>query len=375
MASDVVTRAFKRVSRAGLGKVDRTTARYVQGSNQYLVVASLSALPFAVFFLVAERGALWPAALVEVAAMLAWAGCFALNVGGRARAASILELVVPLVAFPILTWFLSYRAGFMLPLLMTASVSFVTFSPQRMNWGRVFTAASAVVIGWSFVDPRVAEPRLDASTGLVNGLVVANVILVSLVVGVTSGLNHYYFSRERLRAERQLERAEAQARTDPLTMLMNRRGMTELLAGLPQNQSYVMALVDLDRFKEVNDKLGHSHGDVVLEAVARVLEDSIGEVGIVARWGGEEFLVLMADIRMKEAVDAVESARKLLNPPIRPELKMITVTFSAGIAAASPGVSWEVTVREADALLYDAKEAGRNQVRSAQVRGGVPPSG
>jgi diguanylate cyclase (GGDEF)-like protein len=367
MEPAAVKRAFNRVSRAGLGKVDRTAARYVQGSNQYLIIAVSSALPFAFFFLFTNEGRLWPAALIEGALIVVWLGCFALNVAGWVRTSSVIQLIAPIVAFTALVWLLSYRSGFLLPMLMTAVVSFVTFSPRMLRWGISLTAASALTVVWSFLDARVAEPRLDVSPGLVDGLLIGNVVLVTVVMSTTSALNHYYLSRERGRAERELERAEAQARTDPLTKLMNRRGMTELLAALPLDKSYAMALVDLDRFKEVNDKLGHSHGDVVLEAVARVLEDSIGEVGIVSRWGGEEFLVLMTDIRLSAAVDSVERARKVLNPPIRPELRMITVTFSAGIAAASPGVSWEVTVREADALLYEAKKAGRNQVRSVHV--------
>jgi hypothetical protein len=285
MKMAAMKRVFNRVSRAGLGKVDRTSARYVQGSNQYLIIAVSSALPFGVFFLVADAGRLWPAALIQAALIGVWLGCFALNVAGWVRTSSVIELIAPMVAFTALAWLLSYRAGFLLPMLMTASVSFVTFAPRMLRWGIALTAASALTVAWSFLDARMAEPRIDVSTGMINGLLIGNVALVTVVMALTSALNHHYLSRERRRAERQLENAEAQARTDPLTMLTNRRGMSELLAALNENQSYVMALVDLDRFKEVNDKLGHAHGDVVLKAVARVLEESIGAEGIVSRWG------------------------------------------------------------------------------------------
>jgi len=368
MALGALTRVFKRVSRAGLGKVDRATARYVQGSNQFLVLAVASALPFEAFFLVADGGRLWSAAAVEGAVIAVWLGCFALNVAGWVRTAAVIELAGPLLAFAVLTWLLSYRAGFLLPMLMTANVSFVTFAPRRLSWGLALTTASAVAVVWSFLDTRVAEPRLDVSAGVVNRLLVGNVVLVTVVMSLTSALNHYYFSRERSRAERQLVVAQEQARTDPLTRLANRRGMVEALAAAPSDRPYVMALVDLDRFKEVNDTLGHAQGDAVLAAIAGILNDAVGELGIVARWGGEEFLVLMADIPLAAAVAGIERAREAVEALVNGEPGSAGVTFSAGLAAASPGLSWETTVRVADALLYDAKDAGRNRVRYAQVR-------
>jgi len=362
-------RAFDRVSRVGLGNVDRPTARYVQGSNQYLVIALSTALPFEVFFLVAGGGSLGPVAAIQAALIVSWVGCFALNVTGWVRTSAVIELLAPLVAFTAHTWLLSYRAGFLLPMLMTAGVSFVTFSPRMRRWGIALTTASGVAVAWAYLDERVAEPRLDVSAAMVDGLLVANVVLVTVVLGLTSGLNHHYFSRERRRAERQLEAAETQARTDPLTRLTNRLGMAESLAAIPPKAPYALALIDLDRFKEVNDTYGHARGDIVLAQVAHVLEESIGSAGTVSRWGGEEFLVLMPAIRLTAALAALERARNAMGPLVRSELDVVPVTFSAGLAMASPGLSWETTVRVADALLYDAKEAGRNRMRHAQVRG------
>jgi len=362
-------RAFDRVSRVGLGNVDRPTARYVQGSNQYLVIALSTAVPFAVFFLVAGGGSLWPVAAIQAVLILSWVFCFGLNVTGWVRTSAVVELIAPLVAFTAHTWLLSYRAGFLLPMLMTAGVSFVTFAPRMRRWGVALTTASGLAVAWAYLDERVAEPRLDISAATVDGLLVANVAFVTVVLGLTSGLNHHYFSRERLRAERQLEAAEMQARTDPLTRLTNRLGMTESLAAIPADVPYAMALIDLDRFKEVNDTYGHARGDIVLAQVAHVLEESIGSAGTVSRWGGEEFLVLMPAIRLPAALAAIERASEAMGPLVRSELDVVPVTFSAGIAMASPGLSWEATVRVADALLYDAKAAGRNRMRHAQVRG------
>ncbi len=366
MGSDLVQRAFTRISRAGLGKVDRATARYVQGSNQFLLIGISSSFPFGVFFLAFNGGVLWPAALVEGVVIAVWLGCFALNMAGWVRISSVIELVAPLVAFSILTWMLSYRAGFLLPMLLTASVSFVTFSPKRLPWGMALTVLSAFAVAWSFIDPRFAEPVLDVSGGVVDALLVGNVVLVTVVMISTSGLNHYYFTRERGRVERQLEAAQGQARTDTLTRLLNRRGMVEALAATPASVPYVITLIDLDRFKEVNDTLGHAHGDTVLTEVADLLEQVIGNEGVVSRWGGEEFLVLMIDTQLPAAVACLERAREAVEG-LLPETGATVVTFSAGVAAASAGVSWETTVRAADALLYEAKDGGRNRVMHIQV--------
>ena len=367
MGPGVVKRAFKRVSRTGLTKVDRATARYVQGSNQYLIIGVTTSLPFGLFFLLYGGGALWPAAIVEAVVIGVWLGCFALNAAGWVRASSVIELVAPIVAFTALSWMLSYRAGFLLPMLLTASVSFVTFAPKRLRWGMILTVVSTLAVAWSFLDPLFAVPRLDVSAAVIDGLLIGNIVLVTVVMISTSGLNHYYFSRERLRAERQLEAAQDLARTDPLTFLANRRGMVELLAGIPAHLPYGIALIDLDRFKEVNDTLGHGRGDSVLTEVADALKHVVGRHGVVARWGGEEFLVLMVDDHTAAAVSVIERAREAVEALVSQDAGTV-VTFSAGVALAEAGVSWEAAVRAADGLLYEAKGAGRNCVRHAATQ-------
>lgn len=369
MAPGAVKRAFNRVSRAGLAGLDRQTARYVQGSNHYLLLAWACAAPFEVFLLVADGGALARAAVVHALLIAVWVGCWWLNVAGWVRTSSVIALAAPLLAYFVQTWLLSYRAGFLIPMLMAAAVAFVTITPRIASWGIGISILSAVAVCWSFLDSRVATPRLDASDTAVNLLLVGNIALTTIVIGATSWLNHHYFTRERQRAERRVSVAQEQARTDPLTLLANRRGMVEALAAAPSDRPYAVALIDLDRFKEVNDTLGHERGDAVLAEVARVLREILGHVGVVSRWGGEEFLVLMTDVRLTAAVAGIERARKAVEQLLRSEHDAPGVTFSAGLAAASPGLSWETTVRVADALLYDAKDAGRNCVRYAQVRG------
>ncbi len=371
MASRAVMQVYTRLSRAGLQRLDRPTARFAMGTNHYLLFAVACALPFVVALLIVGRGALWPAALVHVGIVAAWVACAVLNAKGLVRLASVLSLVVPLVGYGVQTWLLSYRAGFMLPLVMTSAVSFVTVVPRLRFWRIGLSLVGSAAVVWSFLDLRVREPRLDASSAAIDGFLVANVALATFIIGSTSWLNDHYFTRERARAERQILSAEAQARTDPLTRLANRRGMVEELTARTAEGPYAIAVVDLDRFKEVNDRLGHATGDVVLTEVARILDDVIGDFGVVSRWGGEEFLILIPDARLTAAVASVERARRSVEELVDADGKRWGVTFSAGLAAASQSFPWEIAIRVADALLYDAKDAGRNRVRYAQVRADI----
>lgn len=367
MAYIDATLVYVRLSRVGLSRVDRTTARFLQGANHYLMFALACAVPFLASFLVLDAAALWPAALVHAALISAWSGCFALNAVGWHRTSSVLGLLAPLAAYTAQTWLFSATAGFLFPMLATAAVSFVTIAPGLAVWRWILTALASAGVAWSFLDTSVTKPLLDVSLNAQRGLLIANVALATFIVGTTAWLNDFYFTRERRRAESRLTVAEQQARTDALTQLANRRGMVEALAAVPQDKPYAIAIADLDRFKSVNDKLGHAEGDKVLAEVARVLTDALGPSAVVSRWGGEEFLVLLPEARLTSAVATLERARKAVEAVVVAGGEH-AVTMSAGLAAASGGLPWEIAVRVADALLYDAKEAGRNRVRYAQVR-------
>lgn len=363
--------AYVWFSRLGIAGRDRQTARYVMGENHYLGAAITLAVPFVVALFLISGGSLWPAAVTHVGILVAWILCLVIHVRGYLRTAAVASLVVPLIGFFVQSWFLSHRAGFMLPMLMASAVSFVTMGPAMMRWRIGLTAVSSAATAWTVISDRFAVPNLDASPEVVKGFFVANVALTTIVITSTAWLNDHYFTRERRRAESQLFSAQMQARTDILTQLVNRRGMVEALASVPRDRPYAIAVVDLDHFKDVNDTLGHVRGDAVLTEVARVLEGQVGPRGVVSRWGGEEFLVLMKDVDLTAAVSLIERARRQVEAGLGVPGVDTTVTFSAGLAAASAGLSWETTVRVADALLYEAKDGGRNLVRHAQVRADI----
>jgi diguanylate cyclase (GGDEF)-like protein len=153
----------------------------------------------------------------------------------------------------------------------------------------------------------------------------------------------------RLRASAELVH---DAETDPLTQLANRRTFSRALGTMQPGDALV--LVDLDHFKEVNDRHGHQVGDETLRDLARKLRETARQVDCVARYGGEEFAVVLPEAGIEGARAMLRRFRRVwaADDPI--------TTFSAGVARHVAGRSPRETLRLADAALYAAKDAGRN---------------
>ena len=160
----------------------------------------------------------------------------------------------------------------------------------------------------------------------------------------------------------QMEDLSIAALEDPLTGIANRRGFLEQVAALSPERSHgCLAIVDIDFFKQVNDRLGHDQGDRVLCAFADRLSAQIRRVDLVARWGGEEFAILFRESTEEEA-DWILSriAAQMRETPIG-EVDGRTITFSAGVSRWR-GEDVEEALQLADQALYDAKRGGRDRV-------------
>lgn len=170
--------------------------------------------------------------------------------------------------------------------------------------------------------------------------------------------------------EQQRRLLERQSTEDPLTGLFNRRYLDSRLGeAFRRSQRYAhplsVALMDLDFFKRINDKLSHAVGDEVLKTVARILQDNTRETDIVSRYGGEEFAVVFIDTPLEQAVQAGEKIRRTIeNHPwheIHPDLK---VTVSIGFSDDLTLENHEHLLNAADTKLYEAKQAGKNRVKA-----------
>ncbi|MDJ0278328.1 diguanylate cyclase [Sphingomonas sp. 2R-10] len=166
---------------------------------------------------------------------------------------------------------------------------------------------------------------------------------------------------------------ERLASTDPLTGLANRRTMMTMLAAARENairsgRPYVVAMIDIDHFKRINDAHGHQIGDLVLEAVAARIAASVRTVDCVARYGGEEIAILFADAEPHEAWATTDRLREeIADTPIEARGLSVSVTVSGGVAAASPDTSPAAMLHHADLALYRAKRGGRNRVELADA--------
>ncbi|WP_342527121.1 diguanylate cyclase [Chryseomicrobium sp. FSL W7-1435] len=167
----------------------------------------------------------------------------------------------------------------------------------------------------------------------------------------------------------QTRKLEELAKTDPLTSLYNMRHMKLLLAQSMEtyyrsNKSFSILVIDLDHFKEINDSYGHSCGDHVLQALSQHFQAFVRQSDAIARWGGEEFLMLLTDTSLEDARLIGERLRKSIDDlAISYNTISINVTATIGVATYS-AKDWHVDelIERADKALYIGKEAGRNQV-------------
>ena len=182
-----------------------------------------------------------------------------------------------------------------------------------------------------------------------------------------------------LRSARQYEALDHRAHTDALTGLPNRAAFEERLATLAHvfaryARPFSLLVLDVDFFKKFNDTHGHEAGDRVLQHVAAVVRQTVRDVDTPARFGGEEFVVLMPETGYRASHDAAERLRRAIEShPLTWNGRPLSVTVSIG-AAGCPDctVTASEALRLADEALYRAKGAGRNRVASAPKLGATP---
>ncbi len=167
--------------------------------------------------------------------------------------------------------------------------------------------------------------------------------------------------------EKLLEKLEHQAITDPLTAAYNRRGFEkiinyEFLQNKRRDKGFTVVICDIDHFKKVNDTYGHECGDIVIKEAVNTISRCIREQDTLARWGGEEFIILMLNSTTEQASASVERIRSEIEK-LEIEYKSNTVRFtmSFGISESSKNdENYDQIIARADQKLYRAKESGRN---------------
>ena len=219
----------------------------------------------------------------------------------------------------------------------------------------VFAAALATV---AMLDEPGRSPALEAAHGA---------MIVLVLMGSTFIAIRLQRIRRRLMQQKH-QRISHLATHDELTGLVNRRHMAELIrmelqrcerAGRP----LVLAILDLDHFKSINDSEGHAAGDQVLQAFARTVQATVRNTDMLARWGGEEFVLMLYDSDAASALGLLERVRAKVQAMELPfDGRSVRVTVSMGVALSRPGEPLERLLERADVALYEAKSQGRNRV-------------
>lgn len=205
-------------------------------------------------------------------------------------------------------------------------------------------------------------------------LEIVHFVLTAAIVPTISRLAAQLSSlRQRLQSQKDelaqaLTRIQILATRDELTGLVNRRHMMDVLQQHRKRlqrsgyHRFCLAILDLDHFKRVNDTHGHGVGDEVLRRFAAVAQQALRDTDVLARWGGEEFLLLLNDTSAEQAQIGLDRVRELLaDARLSNDVPELRATFSAGLTPYDSGEPLDVCIERADRALYEAKAAGRNR--------------
>lgn len=238
--------------------------------------------------------------------------------------------------------------------------SFWPDEPQE-RWMRLLVAGLFIALSW------YARMLLKNEIRAKHALAAHQSHLEEIIAARTKELEDNYRALKNEMAERQRAQSQLEvlATTDPLTRLYNRRKFEERLSHeLERCQRYAgefaLILFDVDHFKRVNDQHGHDVGDMVLQFLAEAVRSQLRKSDVVARWGGEEFIALVAEADTDTALAIAEKLRRSVEAGRFPhELK---ITISVGVALARRNDTPSALVKRADQALYRAKHEGRNRV-------------
>jgi diguanylate cyclase (GGDEF)-like protein len=261
------------------------------------------------------------------------------------------------------------RSSVLFPLIVI-----LAFGAFSVPWRRmaVFTLFMLLSLACTMLAMHAMAPgRFSTAIDLSNFLICAFVLPVTSTVAVLLGRMRERLQQQRAELRVALARIQDLATRDDLTGLANRRCAQERLELEGQRQArggppFAIALIDLDHFKALNDGHGHAGGDAVLRRFAEEALRCAREIDLVARWGGEEFLLVMPHTGETAAMAAVERLRLHIEQACTHYGgATLAVTFSAGVAEHCPAQSIAQSLLRADRALYRAKAEGRNRIALA----------
>lgn len=226
----------------------------------------------------------------------------------------------------------------------------------------------AAAMAWRTLGP---APRHAPGMELLHLMLAAIVLGATLVLVVRLGRMRARLSAQKAELSEALMLNRELATRDMLTGLLNRRAMSELLAQeRPRQQRaggpMALALLDIDHFKRINDRHGHQVGDAVLQRFAELARAELRGGDALARWGGEEFLLLLPGTPPAAAETVLKRLReRIASADFSSIVPGLSISFSGGVSVCSAEESCDRAIERADQALYRAKNAGRNRIELA----------
>jgi diguanylate cyclase (GGDEF)-like protein len=298
--------------------------------------------------------------------------------GAAAHPALVAATTAFLAAQAAATWLIRPMPGAgWLFLIAATPASFVAYAYASITAGEALSIVLVVPVAWVAVFLSV---RMVTASVTLNTLALAWPALVEstaghwltlAVRGLTLAVIAFALHLLVVALRRAQHQAERRADLDAATGLVSRARMLDILDTVPLDRARPAGVIvlDIDHFKQVNDRYGHLAGDQALRDVAQVLQVVVREDDVLARWGGEEFMLLLPGVAEHELAAAAEKLRKAVEDhPFLLEGARVALTISVGAAAARPGAAMRTVVAAADDALYQAKRAGRNQTVVARPR-------
>ena len=259
--------------------------------------------------------------------------------------------------------------GVTLPILAIILMFGIFGLPTRQMLGVLVYSLVAFGVASGVVAARDEPDYPTVVAAAYVGMVVV-VLLSSTFLTTRVQSTREHLRRQKAELAQALEQIRQLATHDDLTGLLNRRAMLDRMQleqrrSLRSGSPLLIAQLDIDHFKVVNDTHGHAAGDLVLQSFADTVRRNVRDTDVLARWGGEEFVLLLCDTPAADAVALMERLRQAVQAmqvPVAQGGQPITVTVSIGLARHTPADPLAGTLERADRALYAAKAGGRNRV-------------
>jgi diguanylate cyclase (GGDEF)-like protein len=346
-----------------LGRIEPSHHRFFLVLNHCAVLGLVVHTLLIPVFILVGCGVL---ASLNVASAMLWAGALFLNRHGRHNLALALVYGEVLTHSIVAVTEIGWASGFQYYLLLAPPMLFFSHLKTREKLA-LMALAGMTLVGLQLVGSFL-PPVHNISPGLLALLSIGNLTTAFVVLAFLIYYYHYIAVRAESAMMRTNDELARLASTDPLTGLINRRKMVEELNReverfMRSYQSFAILLADMDDFKLVNDRFGHEAGDHVLQQLALLMGRLTRQVDRVARWGGEEFMLLLPGTDRPGALRVAEKLRDAVaSHPFFYNGERLVPTITVGVAIFEPGEQVDRCILRADHALYRGKQQGKNRV-------------